>query len=280
VSDDTREIPGSRARRAARLRMLATLAGALTLTLGSPATGETPPAQQAGFDLAGWAAILAAHTRAVDDVAGTRVDYAALRESADLRRVVASLAAARPSQLDDREARLAFWINAYNVLAVELVAKSWPVASIRDLGSFFSPVWDREVVRIEGRALSLGAIEHEILRKLGEPRIHAAIVCASTSCPSLARVPFRAATLDAQLDAAMRGFLADPRKGLSIDRERMAVRHSKIFSWFEEDFEAEGGPLRAIAGYVGGETGAWLRAHADRVDVDTFDYDWSVNGIR
>jgi len=254
----------------------------LTIAFGAPGSAApTATSRLAGFDVDAFAEILRAHTRAVDDVAGTRVDYAALRESEALRRVVASLERARPSSLaGDRAATLAFWINAYNVLAIDLVAKHWPVGSIRDLGSFFSPVWDREVVTIEGRALSLGAIEHEILRPIGDPRIHAAIVCASTSCPSLAREPYRADTIDAQLSAAMRRFLEDSRKGLAIDRDALEVRTSKIFSWFEDDFASAGGPLLAIADSLGGEAGDWLRTNARRVDVDHFDYDWTVNALR
>jgi hypothetical protein len=82
------------------------------------------------------------------------------------------------------------------------------IASIRDIGSLLRPVWNREAGRVGRRARSLGEIEHEILRPLGDPRIHGAIVCASVSCPPLRREPFAAARLDAQLDDQMRRWLA------------------------------------------------------------------------
>ena len=169
------------------------------------------------IDLALYEQVLKRHTRSVPDLVGTRVDYASLRRSAAWKQLARQVRAAKPSRLE-RPQRLAYWINAYNILTIDLILDHYPVESIRDIGSFFSPVWKVPVAEIEGREVSLGDIEHEILRKMGEPRIHAAIVCASTSCPPLARSPFRPETLGADLDQAMRTWLADPRKGVSIDR--------------------------------------------------------------
>jgi hypothetical protein len=236
------------------------------------------PSAQA-LDRALYARLLSAHTREVADAAGVRVDYAALRSSADWRALVASLAATDPARLSARAERLAFWIDAYNILAMDWIVRSEPVASIRELGSPLWPVWKREAGRIGGRAYTLDEIEHGILRKLSEPRIHAAIVCASTSCPSLAREPYRPETLDAQLDAALRRFLADPRKGSRLDAERGELVLSPIFDWFAEDFAAAGGALAFVRPHLPGTTRAWLAAHEGRVRIETFDYDWSLNGL-
>ena len=140
----------------------------------------------------------------------------------DWKRLIGQIEAARPSKLD-RDERIAFWINAYNVLTIDLVLHHYPVDSIKDIGSFFSPVWKKPVAEIEGQSVSLGRIEHEILRPMHEPRIHAAIVCASTSCPSLARTPFRPDHLDSDLTAAMQSWLSSPTKGIRIDRAAKRV---------------------------------------------------------
>jgi hypothetical protein len=234
-------------------------------------------APAAALDLDLYARVLAEHTHPVPDRAGVRVDYAALRVSADWRALVASLSASRPPPLTERSEALAFWINAYNLLAIDLVVEGKPAASIRDLGSLLRPVWKREAGRIGGKAVTLDEIEHEILRKQGEPRIHAAIVCASVSCPSLAREPFRPASLDAQLDAALRGFLADPRKGARLDAERARLTLSPIFDWFEEDFAAAGGVLGFVRPHLPEATRRSLDTQADRVELDWFDYDWALN---
>lgn len=219
--------------------------------------------------------LLARHTRATADVAGTRVDYAALRGDPDWQSLLANLAAApEPSEHD---ARLAYWINAYNILAVEMVVRHLPVASIRDVSSPQVSVWKREAGRVGGRALSLDDIEHEILRPMGDPRVHAAIVCASASCPSLSREPYGRERLDAQLDAAARDFIASSQKGAHV--EARSLRLSPIFDWFGADFAASGGVLAFIRRHATPE----LRESIEKLGVDPaldwFDYDWSLNGI-
>ena len=254
---------------------------ALTPTSFAKATqakSETPanPVKKAPFDRALYASLLDAHTKSVADVVGTRVDYRKLGRSEDWKRLVAQIRSARPSTLE-REGKLAFWINAYNILTIDLVLQHYPLDSIRDIGSFFSPVWNIEVATIEGRTLSLGEIEHEILRKMGEPRIHAAIVCASTSCPPLARTPFTTERLEADLDAAMRQWLSSPQKGVSIDRTRNQVSVSAIFDWFEEDFETGGGILSTIARYVPATDAAWLQNEGRQARIKFLNYDWTLN---
>ncbi len=265
-------------RRTNRSHLLAALVACASLGAGL-AHAESIPDRAGGVDLDLYDRLLERHTRAVDDVVGTRVDYRAIARSADWKRLSKQIRDARPSRLD-RQARIAFWINAYNVLTIDLIVEHYPVASIRDIGSLFFPVWDRDVATIEGRTVSLGEIEHEILRKTGEPRIHAAIVCASTSCPPLARRAFRAERLDADLDDAMRRWLASPDKGVALDRRRNVVRVSEIFDWFESDFEAQGGVLATIARHVSETDAAWLRGAGARARVEYLDYDWTLNDDR
>lgn len=226
-----------------------------------------------------YAELLQRHTREVTDTAGVRVDYRALRGNPDWKRLVASVESTDPEKLDSRAAKIAFWSNAYNILAIDTVVRNYPVESIKDVGSFFRPVWDREAGTIGGRAMSLGEIEHEILRKLGEPRIHAAIVCASVSCPPLHREPFTAKRLEEQLGATLRTWLAEPRKGLRIDRGSKTVHLSKVFDWFGEDFEPAGGVLVFIAPYVSDSDRLWLERNAADLDIEYLDYDWGLNGL-
>jgi hypothetical protein len=244
--------------------------------------GDSPPTpvdHAPGFDRALYARLLEVHTRSTDDVVGTRVDYAALLGDPEWPELVDQIRRARPSELDPA-ARLAFWIDAYNILTIQLVLDHYPVESIREIGSFLFPVWNRKVGSIEGRALSLGEIEHDILRPMGDPRIHAAIVCASTSCPPLARRPYRPDQLEKDLDEAMRRWLSSPTKGVSIDPARDTIRLSSIFDWFEEDFDASGGVLETIARYVDPDTAVWLRETGRTARIRYFDYDWKLNDLR
>jgi hypothetical protein len=160
-----------------------------------------------------------------------------------------------------------------------VVLQHYPVDSIKDAGGLFTPVWKIDAGRVAGRTVTLHEIEHEILRPLGDPRIHAAIVCASTSCPSLSQTPFRAADLDDQLDAALASFLADPRKGLSIDRNAGVVRLSKIFDWFADDFAKQGGVLAVVTARAPTSERAWLASRGADARIAYLDYDWTLNDL-
>ena len=219
------------------------------------------------FDAAAWDDVLQRYTAPVPDVAAVGVDYAGLRESGALEPVVASLAACRPEGLAKAEA-MSLWINAYNVLVIDKIVRERPERSIRDLGSLLRPVWKRPAGRVGGSMRSLHEIEHEILRPMGDPRIHGAIVCASQSCPSLRRESFDPARLDAQMEEQMRVFLADRRKGARQEGTRL--RLSKIFDWFEEDFRPAGGVVAFVRPYLDFDPGPDPK-------VVWFDYDWSLN---
>lgn len=249
------------------LHLLAALAA---LALAAPA---------AAFDEALYATLLERHTQPVADLARVRVDYPAIAASADWKRLVAGLAASDLAALHTREQQIAFWANAYNILAIDLVAAHYPVESIREIGSILRPVWKRPAGTVGGRAVTLDEIEHGIVRPLGDPRTHAVVVCASTSCPALPREPLSASRLDAQLDAAVRQWLADPDKGLRIDRGADTVHLSKIFDWFEKDFAKDGGVLAFAERYAPDADRDWLRAHRANARIAYFDYDWAVNAL-
>ena len=251
----------------------------MTRWIGLSLLAAALPAAASGLDRELYARLLQDYTREVEDLAQVRVDYRGLREEPRWRRLVASLEATDPGALASEAERMAFWIDAYNILAIEWVVREDPEESIRDIGNFLFPVWKRTVARIDGREVSLDEIEHDILRPMGDPRIHGAVVCASLSCPPLRREPYRPATLDAQLDDNVRTWLADPRKGLRIDRDENVVWLSSIFKWFREDFEAVGGPLAFARRHAPEAQARWLADHADRARVRHLDYDWSLNAL-
>ncbi len=139
--------------------------------------------------------------------------------------------------LNSDSERLAFYINAYNILTIKLILDNWPLDSIRDIGNFFRGPWDIEVLENADGRLTLDDIEHKIIRQLNEPRIHFAVNCASVSCPDLRNEAYRADILDAQLEEQTRSFLNNA-KGLLVENQRL--RLSKIFDWYGEDFEVYG----------------------------------------
>ncbi|MGJ0484508.1 MAG: DUF547 domain-containing protein [Methylomicrobium sp.] len=195
------------------------------------------------------------------------VDYPAIKANGSLDKAYQALAAFDLKRLSSREDRLAFYINAYNVLALKTVADNWPVDSIKEVGNLFKPVWDKPAGQLGGKTVTLGDVEHRILRPMGEPRIHLAIVCASVSCPDLRGEPYTAAKLQQQLDDQAQRFLNNTGKGLIVGQDRIKV--SLIFDWFEKDFAAGGGVTAFIRRY---------KPELPDLKIDaTIDYDWSVN---
>ena len=197
-----------------------------------------------------------------------RVDYTAWRQDPLWPQVIEQISNYPAANLQSRAEKLSFYINAYNILAIKMVLDNWPVNSIKDAGSFLRPVWRKEAGTLHGKTVTLQGVEDDLLRSMGEPRIHMAIVCASISCPDLRAEPYQAATLDAQLEEQARSFLNNPVKGAYLQDK--VLHTSKIFGWFDDDFEAVGGALKFIGRYRDVPTGAELDA-----DID---YDWRLNG--
>lgn len=204
------------------------------------------------------------------------VDYAGLKaDEARLDAYLAELEHANPAALD-LESRKAFYINAYNAWTLKLILTGWPgVKSIKDLGGVFSGPWSRELVRIEGKVLTLDEVEHGILRKppFTDPRIHFAVNCASRSCPPLRSEPYAGDRLDEQLHDATEAFINAPGNTV-VDGDLVWV--SKIFDWYGEDFG--NAPLDFVRRYARGELMGKLDALGDRARVRFLGYDWSLNG--
>ena len=214
-------------------------------------------------------------------VAPDGVRYAALvADHADLDRYRGLLAKATIPPAGN--ARKALFINAYNAWTLALVARHlpadqrlWPKWSIKDAGTAFEDVWKRYTFDLGGRRYTLDQVEHEILRPMGDPRIHFAINCGSRSCPKLAAKPYRAATLDADLDAATIAFVRDPGQMRMADG-RLDI--NPILDWFAADFKKVGG-VRAflLAHAAAGPVKSYL---AGAGKLSFFDYDWHLNQAR
>ncbi|GAB4394876.1 MAG: DUF547 domain-containing protein [Kiloniellaceae bacterium] len=206
------------------------------------------------------------------------VDYRALAgpQAAALDSVVAGLAAVPVSRHDGDE-QLAYWINLYNAVTLQVVARHYPVATIRDIdispGWFADGPWDAALVTVEGEALTLNDIEHRILRPIwGDPRIHYAVNCASLGCPNLAAEAYRGAQIDGQLAAAARAYINHPR-GVSVEGEKVTV--SKIYDWFLEDF---GGSTEGVLAHLQRHARPELAARLAAIgDIAGTAYDWGLN---
>jgi uncharacterized membrane protein YdjX (TVP38/TMEM64 family) len=235
------------------------------------------PAHAAADDA--YARLLKAHVRpgVVNGIRLNLVDYRAVKADPALEGALAALALAKGASLRTDAERLAFWTNAYNLLAIKAVLDQYPTTSIKDGGSLLSPIWKKKVGVVDGAVYSLDDIEHGILRKgFKEPRVHFAIVCASLSCPDLRPEPFEAARLDAQLDEQTAAFLSNPTKGLQAGPEGKSASVSSIFKWFSRDFEGSGGPAAFIRARSSPDVAGRIRSLTD-AGLSYLGYDWSLN---
>ncbi len=227
--------------------------------------GAIPPAS---FSHQLWEEVLRAH---VPDGA---VDYPSLAKDKRFGAYVGSLDQVDPNALPTREARLAFWINAYNALAAKGIVDGYSPQSLWGKYRYFVG-HDHPV---GGIRLNLYDIEHQILLPaFNEPRVHFAIVCASQSCPILQPWAYDAARLDTQLDQAARMFINDPTRN-RFDREHQVAYLSMIFNWFTQDFLAHSGSLiQYIKPYLD-DPALVKELEQTPYRVEFLKYDWRLNG--
>lgn len=224
---------------------------------------------------------LEAWARVLDEYAHRGgIDYAALEQDrSDLDAFLKSLSEVELDNLG-REARIAFWCNAYNAVVVHFVLERYPeISSVKATSGFF----DELRFPVAGEARTLDEIESEA-RNLGDPRVHFAVVCASTSCPDLRTEPYRAEILDRQLEEDTRRFLGDIDKGLAFDPDGNILHLSSIFKWYAGDFT---GGSTVVAYFVRARVLDWILPHlpaelAARLrerepKIRYMDYDWSLN---
>ena len=226
----------------------------------APAT-ETPP-----YDA--WSAVL---QQFVDERG--RVNFrgvAAKRTELDrfVHWVYARSPESDPALFRDRNAALAFHLNAYNALAMYHVIESgFPrtLDGFAKVGFFYLAR-----LQVGRRPISLYDYENKVIRPMGEPRIHFALNCMVVGCPALPRVPFRAETLEAQLQRETVNFMNDERH-VRIDDAVQTVWLSEIFDFYTADFLAQSPSLLA---YVNRFRTVKVPLH---YAVRYKPYDWTIN---
>ncbi len=142
-----------------------------------------------------------------------------------------------PKKYAGANSQLAYYINAYNAMVFK---------GVIDRGPEKDSVWKgwvsglnffvRMDIVVDGVKTNLKKLEDKTVRaQFKDPRIHAALNCASVGCPRLIQEPYVAEILDQQLNNAMREFLNDDMHVL-VNAAKNKVGVSKIFDWYESDF--------------------------------------------
>jgi len=192
------------------------------------------------------------------------VNYKGFKQEAKLLNgYIDYLATKIPSENWSKQEKLAYYINVYNANTIKLIIDNYPTKSIKDIKN----PWSKNRIKIGEEDFSLEDIEHKILRKMNEPRIHFAINCASASCPKLLNMAYTADNIETLLEKATKDFISDSDKN-KISKEN--VQLSKIFDWYKKDFTKNG----SLIDYIN---------HYSKVKIDSnakiyyLDYDWNLN---
>jgi GH15 family glucan-1,4-alpha-glucosidase len=227
------------------------------------------------------------------DVPTGRVNYEAMKKSEAYQNHLTlskKLNAFDLSLLKTDQQKKAFWINIYNIIIIQGVIELDVQNSVKEVSNFFR----RISYNIGGYNFTPDNIEFGILRKnaahpllklrefgwfdkrkklqieKADPRIHFALVCASSSCPPIEF--YHPEKIDEQLDLAARSFLN--RRGAVLDKEKKILYLSQIFMWFKSDF---GDVVKFILPYLNEETQKYIQANRRDLKIDYLPYDWNLN---
>jgi hypothetical protein len=182
---------------------------------------------------------------------------------AELDALVSQFDKIQPSDKWTKNQKLAHYINVYNLYTLKVVVDNYPTKSIKDIPN----AWDKKFITSGKSTISLSDVEHKILRKMNEPRIHFAINCASFSCPNLLNEAFAPETMDKQLEMVTKSFVNDKTKNTITEKE---IKISEIFNWFSGDFKSSG----AVIGFLNKYSGIKIDKNAK---VKYLTYNWSLN---
>lgn len=180
-----------------------------------------------------------------------------------LRTYIKDLDTHMPTDNWSKNDKLAYWMNAYNAMTIDLILRHQPLESIKDI----KDPWDQRFWKLGDKYYNLNEIEHKILRKMGDARIHFGINCASFSCPPLLNEAFTADKVNAQLDQLARTFVNDSQRN-TITANSIEV--SKIFTWFAKDFKTNG----TLIDFLNQYSDVTIAPNAKKRYKE---YDWALN---
>jgi len=208
------------------------------------------------------------------------VDYDGWKKSADdlkaLDGYLAQLSAGSTQGRASHGGRLAFWINAYHAVTLRGILRDYPTASIHDLSPPANryDIYNDLILNVDGHPFSLTQIEHDVLRVLGEPRIHFVLHRGSVGGPRLSRQVFTPDNVEERLAGGASDFLADPVNCRFQAGGKLLF--SPLLQWYSTDF----GPtlvqqLEYLAPYLPRDAQRAVRRGG--VTVGYSEFDWALN---
>ncbi len=192
-----------------------------------------------------------------------RVNYKMLtKEKTAINQVLDQWQKINTQKLNEK-ARLAFYINLYNLTTLKVIADNYPIKSIKDIKG--GKIWDIGLMVLNGKSYSLNELENQLIRgQYKEPRIHFLINCGAKSCPPLHTEAFTEKNIDELMDKRTRQFINDALSNTITPKQ---IKISKIFDWYQTDF---GNLVSFINRYSKTKV-------LNNAKISFMDYDWDLN---
>ncbi|MDN5212456.1 DUF547 domain-containing protein [Fulvivirgaceae bacterium BMA12] len=196
-----------------------------------------------------------------------RVSYDKINKSLkDVEPIYKQIGEMNLSNASDNE-KIAFYINAYNMIVIYQVAKYYPLKSALDQSGFF----DKVKHKVAGEMITLNALEIiKLLRNYKDPKFHFVLACAAKGCPKLASYAYYPDKLQEQIDARTKTALNDSRF-IRVNDNSNKVNVSMIFKWYIKDFTQNG---QSVISFINTYK---TNKIPDNYQLDYYPYDWSLN---
>ena len=186
-----------------------------------------------------------------------------INNNATFKSYLTALSQNLPQEYWTKEDKLAYWMNTYNAFTIKLIIDNYPTKSIKNIKN----AWDSRFFKLGKKWYNLSEIEHKILRKMNDPRIHFGINCASFSCPPLHNKAFTANNVNTELDKLSHQFINDKSRNTISENN---IQLSKIFQWYAKDFKTDG----SLIDYLNKYSDITINNNAKKSFKK---YDWNLN---
>lgn len=185
------------------------------------------------------------------------------------------------SQIDidnyNRHEQLAYWINIYNALTVQIITEYYPVANIQEInispGLFSVGPWGANLIKVKGTSLSLDDINNRIIRPIwNDARTHYTLNNATIGAPNLSKQAYQGIRIEEQLNNAASTYINSLR-GVQVIEGKLII--SKMYDWYEEDF---GGTKHDVIKHLSQFAKERLLSQLKHINsIDSYIYNWHIN---
>jgi hypothetical protein len=157
------------------------------------------------------------------------VNYAELKHSDLLTKAIAKLEATSPVNIANKRDLLAFWLNAYNLTTLKLIADHYPINTIAQLGN--GPSGQKFLVG--GKPYSTQDIYIRFIKPLAKSEVPKSVFLGcggSLGFPKLPDHLLQGKTLEGDAEVATANFVGDDANVAFVPKENH-VYLSPFFSW-------------------------------------------------